>query len=161
MRSHEHIHPIIGCLRSSSVKGRLPSNVVFRKCRLLSNVVFGQRSSSIKGRLPSKVVFHQRSSSASKVVFCQWSSSVKGRLPSKIVFCQKSSSVKGRPSSKIVFHRRSSSSFGSFSSLGFSAECGKAHLSFWLFVSSSWSTSMTSIIFLFDLVHPYDLFCDG
>ena len=42
----------------------------------------------------------------------------------------------------------------------FSPECGIAQLSLSLFVSSSWSTSMTSIIFLFDLVHLYDLFCD-
>ena len=42
----------------------------------------------------------------------------------------------------------------------FSPECGIAQLSLSLFVSSSWSTSMASIIFLFDLVHLYDLFCD-
>ena len=50
-----------------------------------------QRSSSIEGRLPSEVVFCQRSSSVkdrfpSKVVFCQKLSSVKGRLPLKVVF---------------------------------------------------------------------------
>ena len=57
------------------------------------------------------------------------SSSVKGRLPSKVVFCQRLSSVKSCLPSKVVFHRRSSSSFGSFSFLGFSPECGIAKLS--------------------------------
>ena len=47
------------CDQSSSIKGRLPSKVVFR-----------QRPSYIKGSLPSKVVFRQRLSS------------VKGHLPS-------------------------------------------------------------------------------
>ena len=75
-------------------------------------MVVNQRSSSIKGRLPSKVVFRQRSSSVkgrllSNVVFRQMSSSIKcrlpGRLPSKVVFFQRSSSVKGRLPSKVVF----------------------------------------------------------
>ena len=89
--------------RLSSIKGCLPSKVVF--C---------QKLSSIKGYLPSKVFFHKRSSSLkghllSKVVFCQRSSFVKGRLPSKVIFRQRSSSVKGRLPSKVVFRRRSSS----------------------------------------------------
>ena len=91
------------CDQLSSIKGRLPSKVVF--C---------QRSSSVKGRPPSKVVFHQRSSSVkghppSKVVFRQWSSSDKGRFPSKVVFHQRSPSVKGCLLSKVVFRQRSSS----------------------------------------------------
>ena len=92
-------------LATSSVKYCLPSKV-----------------SSIKGRLPSKVIFRQRLSS------------IKGRLLSKFVFHRRG------PPSKIVFHQRSSSSFGSFSFLGFSPECGIAQLSLSLFVSSSWST---------------------
>ena len=96
----------------------------------------------------------------SNVVFRQRSSSIKGRLLSKVVFRQRLSSVKGHLLSKVIFHRRSSSAFGSFSFLGFSPECGIAHLSLSLFVSSSWSTSMTSIIFVFDLFHLNDLFCD-
>ena len=74
----------------------LPSKVVFRQ-NLPSKVVSRLRSSSIKVRPPSKVVFHQRSSSIkrlssikgrvpSKVVFHQRSSFIKGRLPSKIIF---------------------------------------------------------------------------
>ena len=110
---------------------------------LLSKVVFNQRLSSIKGRLP--FVFCQMSSSIisrlpSKVVFHQSLSSVKGHLSSKVVFHQKSSSVKGRLLLKVVFRQRSSSSFGSFSFLGFSPECGIAKLSLSLFVSSCWST---------------------
>ena len=46
--------------------------------------------------------------------------------------------------SKVIFHQRSV--------LGFSPECGIAQLRLSLFVSSSWSSSMTSNIFLFDLV---------
>ena len=42
----------------------------------------------------------------------------------------------------------------------FNPECGIAQLSLSLFVSLSWSTSMTSIIFLFELVHLNDLLCD-
>ena len=45
-------------------------------------------------------------------------------------------------------------------SLGFSPMCGIAQFSLSLFVSLSCSTSMTSIIFLFELVHINDLFCD-
>ena len=89
----------------------------------------------------------------------QRSSWVKGRLTSKVVFRQRSSSVKSRLPSKVVFHRRSSSSFGSFSFLGFSPECGIAKLSL-SFVSSCWSTKMSSIIFHFELVHLNDLFYD-
>ena len=133
VRSRKFSFQVVYC---NPIKGRLPSKVVFR-----------QRSSSVKGRLPSKVVFRQRSSS------------IKGRLPSKVVFRQRLSSIKGRLPSKGFFHRRLSSSFESLL-LGFSPECGIAHLSFSLFVSSSWSTSMTSIIFLFELVHLNDLFCD-
>ena len=59
---------------SSSIKGCLPSKVVFH-----------QRSSSIKGRFPSKVVFHRRSSS------------IKGCLPSKVVFHWRSSSIPELP----------------------------------------------------------------
>ena len=95
----------------------LRSIFIFEVVLLLSKVRFHQRSPSIKGCLPSKVVFHQ------------WSSSIEGRLPLKV-----------------VFHWRLSSSFGSFSFLGFSPECGIAQLSLSLFVSLSWSTSMTSII---------------
>ena len=73
---------------------------------------------------------------------------------SKVIFYQKLSSV------KCCLPSRSSSSFGSFSFLGFSPESGISQLNLSLFVSSSWSTSMASIIFLFDLVHFYDLFCD-
>jgi len=40
--------------------------------------------------------------------------------------------------------------------MGFSPECGTAQLSLALFVSSSWSTIMTSIIFLFELGHLND-----
>ena len=52
-----------------------------------------QRLSSIKGRLPSKIVFYQRSSSIkgclpSKVIFNQMSSSNQGCLPSKITLHQ-------------------------------------------------------------------------
>ena len=94
----------------------------------LSKVVFHQKSSCVKSRLPSGVIFRQRSSF------------VKGRLLLKVVFRQRSSSVKSRLPSKVVFHRRSSSSFGSFSFLGFSPECGIAKLSLSLFVSSCWST---------------------
>ena len=61
--------------RSSSIKGRLPSKVVFH-----------QSSSSINGCMPSKVVFYQRCL-PSKVVFHPRSSSIKGCLPSKVVFC--------------------------------------------------------------------------
>ena len=50
--------------------------------------------------------------------------------------------------------------FNSFTLFFLSPECGIAQLSLSLFVSSSWSNLMTSIIFLFDLVHLYDLFCD-
>ena len=50
-------------LQSFSVKGHLPSKVVFR-----------QRSPSVSDRLPSKVVFHQRPPS------------IKGLLPWKVVF---------------------------------------------------------------------------
>ena len=86
-------------------------------------------SSSIKGHVPSKVVFHQRLSSIKwclpsqavkvksykhffsgnilytllKVFFHQRSSSVKGCLPSKVIFCQRLSSFKGRLPSKVVF----------------------------------------------------------
>ena len=42
-------------------------------------------------------------------------------------------------------------------SFNFSPECGRAQLRLPLFVSLSWSTSMTSIIFLFKLVHLNDL----
>ena len=94
------------------------------------------------------------------VVFHRRSSSIKGCLPSKVVFHERSSSVKGCLLSKVIFHRRSSSSFGSFSFLAFSTESGIAQLSLLLFVYSSWSTSMTSIIFVFDLFHLNDLFCN-
>merc|ERR1712208_143412 len=67
------------------------------KCRLPSNVVFHQMSSSVKGRLPSKVVF------------CQRLSSEKCRVPSNVVFRQRSSSVKGHLPSNVFFHQRSSS----------------------------------------------------
>ena len=40
--------------------------------------------------------------------------------------------------------------------MGFSPEVGIAQLSLSLFVSSSWSTTMTSIIFLFEMVHLKD-----
>ena len=50
--------------------------------------------------------------------------------------------------------------FNSFTLFFLSPECGIAQLSLSLFVSSSWSNLMTSIIFLSDLVHLYDLFCD-
>ena len=94
-----------GCLqlkfisRSSSIKGQLPSTVVFHQglssingCLPLKDV-FHERSSSIKGCLPSNIVFHKRSSS------------IKGRLPSKIVFHQRSSSIKSRLPSEVVFHQ--------------------------------------------------------
>ena len=137
-------------------------------------MVVGQRSSSIKGRLPSKVILHQKSSSVkghlpSKVIFHQRSSSVKGRLPSKVVFRQKSSSMKGCLPSKVVFHQRLSFVKGYLQpnvflfwviKICFNPECGIAQLSLSLFVSSSWSTSLTSNIFLFELVHLNDLFCD-
>ena len=90
-----------------------------------------RKSSSVK------CVFSQRSS---WVVFRQRSSSAKGRLPSKIVSRQRSSSIKG------CLLSRFSSSFGSLL-LGFSPGCGIAQLSLSLFLSSSWSTSITFIIF--------------
>ena len=62
-------------LRSSPIKGCLPSKVVFR-----------QKLSSIKGQLPSKVVIHQRSSF------------IKGCLPSQVVFHQRFSSIVVCPS---------------------------------------------------------------
>merc|ERR1719431_149197 len=93
-------------------------------------VVFNQKSSYVKSRLPSGVVFRQRSSF------------VKGRLLLKVVIHQRSSSVKIRLPSKVVFHRRSSSSFGSFSFLGFSTECGIAKLSLSLFVSSVYQNEL-------------------
>ena len=89
-----------------------------------------------------------------QVIYCthyQRSSSAKGRLPLKVVFRQRSSSVKGCLPSKISFHQRLSSIEGCLpllsrkSFLGFSPEYGIAQLSLSLFVSSSWSTSMTSI----------------
>ena len=46
------------------------------------------------------------------------------RLPSKVVVHQRSFSIEGHVPSKIIFHRRSSSTFGSFSFLDFSPECG-------------------------------------
>ena len=87
----------------STIKGCLPSKVVFR-----------QRSTSVKVHLPLKVVFRQRSSSVegllpSKVVFCQRSPFVKGCLPLKVVLRQMSSSIKGRLPSKFVFCQWSSS----------------------------------------------------
>ena len=121
----------------------------------LSKVVLHRRSSSVKGCLLSKVIFCQWSSSVkgrllSNIVFRQRSSSAKGHLPSKVVFHQRSSSIKGRLPSKVIFHGRSSSSFGSFSLLGFSPECGSVQLSLLSFVSlsfsSSWYTSMTSYV---------------
>ena len=67
-------------------------------------------------------------------------------------------SVKGRLPSKVIFHRWSSSSFESFSFLAFSPESDIAQLSLSLFVSPSWSTSMTSIIFVFESTnHFYDI----
>ena len=134
VRSRKHFFQVIYYTpyrRSSSIEGCIPSKVVFR-----------QRSSSIKDCLPLKVIFRQRLSS------------IKSRIPLKVVFCQKLSSVKGR------LPPRSFSSFGSFSFLGFSREYGIAYLSLLLFMSSSWSTSKTSIIFLFELVHLNDLICD-
>ena len=111
------------------------------KARLLSGVIFRQRSSSVKGHLPllghfnfcpALCAFQQCACCfLSKVIFRQRSSSVKSRLLSKVFFCQKMSSVKGRLPSRL------SSSFGSFSFLGFSPECGIAKLSLSLFVSSS------------------------
>ena len=77
--------------------------------------IFRQRSSSIRGHLPSKVVFQQRwssikgrhhpRSSSKKVILLLSSSSLKGRLPSVVFFHQRSSSTKGRPPSKVVFHQ--------------------------------------------------------
>ena len=93
--------------RLSSIKGRLPSKVVFCqrsssvKGRLPSKVVFCQRLSSVKGRLPLKVVFRRRFLPG-KVFFHQRSSSFKGRLPSKVVFSQRSSSVKDHLLSKDI-----------------------------------------------------------
>ena len=60
-----------------------------------------KRLSTIKGHLPSKVVFCERSSSVkgrppSEIVLCLMSSSIKGHFLSKVVFCQRSSSVKGK-----------------------------------------------------------------
>ena len=71
--------------------------------------IFHQRLSSLKGNLPSKVVFLQSLSSIngclpSKVIFHQMKSSIKGCLPSKVVFLQSLSSIKGCPLSKFVFH---------------------------------------------------------
>ena len=48
-------------LRSSSIKGRLPSKVIFRHRLSFVKVVLRQRSFFVKGLLLSKVVFHQRS----------------------------------------------------------------------------------------------------
>ena len=130
-------------LKVSSIKGRLPSNVVFHqmsssvKGRLPSKVVFCQRSSSVKCRLPSnvvfQVVFHQRSSSVkgclrSKVVFRQGSSSIKGCLLLKVVFVWRSSSVEGCLLSKVVFRQRSYSIEVRLPLLG--------HFHFWVLVLS-------------------------
>ena len=84
---------VIYHLRSSSIKGHLPSNVVFH-----------QESSSIKGSLPSKVVFHLRLS--------WWSSSIIGYLPPKVVLHLRSSPTKGCLQPKSVFHQRLSSTKG-------------------------------------------------
>ena len=75
-------------LNLSSIKGRLPSMVLFH-----------QRLSSIKGHLPLKAVFHQKLSS---IKYCP---------PSKVVFHQRLShqllsSNKCPLPSKVLFHQR-------------------------------------------------------
>ena len=86
--------------------GICPAPCGLRQCARCFRLSFYQRLSSVKGRLPSKIVFRQRFSSV-KVVFCQRSSSIKARLPSKLVFCQSSSSVKGCLPLKVVSLQRS------------------------------------------------------
>ena len=155
LRSYAQILCLLGNILYTILKVVFHRWSSFIDCRLLSKVVFCHRSSSVRARLPSKVIFRQKSSSVnghllSKVVFHQRSSSIKGRLPSKVVFCQKSSSVKGHIPLKIVIL------FWVIFIFGFYCY-GIAHLSLSLFVSSSWSTTMTSIIFLFELVNLNDL----
>ena len=82
-RSEGVLHQRLSSMKTSSVKGRLPSKVVFR-----------QGSSSVKGYLQSKVVSYPRLSFdnghlLSKIVFRQRSSSVNSRLPSMVVFRQR------------------------------------------------------------------------
>ena len=89
-------------------RGICPVPCGLRQCARCFRLSFYQGLSSVKGCLPSKIVFRQRSSSVkgclpSKVVFRQRSSSVKGRLPSKVVFHHRSSSVRGRLPSKVLF----------------------------------------------------------
>jgi hypothetical protein len=84
-------------LRSSSIWGHLPSEVIFHL-----------RSSSIGNGFPSEVVFHWRSSSSrvclrSEVVFHQMSSSLGGSVPSEVVFHQRLSSIGGRLPSKVIW----------------------------------------------------------
>ena len=126
----------------------------FRLRQLIGFPVWGQLCCGCQGEESYTCFSGNMLYTLSKVIFYQKLSSV------KLVFCQGTSSANGCLLLKGVFRRRSSSSFGSFSFLGFSPECGIAQLSLSLFVSSSWSTSMTSIIFLFNQVHLYDLFCD-
>ena len=112
--------------------------------RLTSKVVFHQRSSSVKGHIPSKVVFSQRSYS------------VKGRLPSKVVFRQRLSSVKGCCPSKVFFRQRIFN-LNLFNLIWLYYRVWHSSAQSFIFFSSIWSTSITSIICLFELGHPNDL----